>query len=81
MQSYLLWSQSVPEGMFQDDEEMLKGDVIGIELSSKFQARIDDFLYNQLKYVDEIAPFDNHWISLWNNKGKMRDLENPSGPF
>ena len=62
--AYFLRSDAMSENMFEDDEEVLQGDVVRLELSSELEAGVDDLLDDQLHDAHQVAALDHHRVSV-----------------
>ena len=78
---YLLWSQTMPEHVFEDDEEMLQRHVIGVEHTTIFQWRLDQLLHDQFRNVNEITPLDDHRIPCCKNNRLLSQLREQGTHF
>ena len=54
------------EDMLQHYEEVLEGNMVWVELSAELKAALNDLLHHQLADVDQVAPLDQHGVTLWN---------------
>ena len=61
---HLFWLETVSEDMFQDNEEMVERDVIGVELPTELQAGLDHLLDHQLQDVDQVTLLDPNGIAI-----------------
>ena len=50
--------------MLQHDEEVLEGDVVGVQLAAELQAALDDLLDDELADVDEVAALNEDGVAL-----------------
>ena len=52
------------EYVLQYNEEMLEGNVIGVELSAKLETTFNHLLHHQLADVYQVAPLDQDRVAL-----------------
>ena len=61
---HLLRPEAMSEYMLQHNEEVLEGDVVGVQLSAELQAALNHLLHYQLADVDQVAPLDEDRVAL-----------------
>ena len=54
--------------MLEDDEEVLQGDVVRLELAAELEAGVDDLLDDQLHDAHQVASLYHHRVPIWRNK-------------
>ena len=53
-----------PEDVLEDDEEVLQGDVVRLELAAELEAGVDDLLDDQLHDAHQVAALDHHRVPI-----------------